>query len=317
MPRAALRQAMNTDGSSDANADADAVADSVAAPNEPAADVETAEVPAAEEATSEGAAPEATAPEVAPKPRIRFSRGRRTGTDESVAADAASDPADSDPADSDPADSDPATSDDAADASDADVAGDEDGHDDAAPDADAPEPILVPHRTAGRSLKLALIAAAALFVAAAAFTGATLQPYLTDRALTQTKFTVAETAARAITTLWTYTPDDMANLPTRSAKYLGGDFASEYSKYIEAIAAPNKQAQITNNTQVLGAAIESLRGDEATAIVYTNSVATSPVTKGAPSLRYLSYRLAMKRQGSDWLITRMTALTSLDVTPRI
>ena len=30
---------------------------------------------------------------------------------------------------------------------------------------------------------------------------------------------------------------------------------------------------------------------EATAIVYTNSTATSPLTKGIQSLRYVSYRL--------------------------
>jgi Mce-associated membrane protein len=179
------------------------------------------------------------------------------------------------------------------------------------------EQVFVPHRTAGRYLKVAVIAAAALFVGAAAFAGANLQPYLADRAIAHTKFAIAETAANAITTLWTYTPDDMDKLPERSAKYLGGDFANEYRRYIDAIVAPNKQAQISNNTQVMGAAIESLTGDEASAIVYTNSVATTPVTKGAPSLRYISYRLAMKRQGADWLITRMSPLTSLDVTPRI
>jgi Mce-associated membrane protein len=191
----------------------------------------------------------------------------------------------------------------------------------AEPDVDAEggaiEPVLVPHRTAGRYLKVALIAAAALFVGAAAFAGASVQPYLADRAMADTKFAIAETAANAITTLWTYTPDDMDKLPERSAKYLGGDFANEYRRYIDAIVAPNKQAQISNNTQVMGAAIESLTGNEASAIVYTNSVATTPVTKGAPSLRYISYRLAMKRQGADWLITRMSPLTSLDVTPRI
>lgn len=186
-----------------------------------------------------------------------------------------------------------------------------------AAEAEAAEPVLVPHRTAGRYLKLAAGVAAALFVATTAFAGASLQPYLADRAIANTKFVVAETAASAITTLWTYSPDDMDKLADRSAKYLGGDFATEYRRYIAAIVAPNKQAQITNNTQVMGAAVESLSGNEASAIVYTNSVATSPVTKGAPSLRYISYRLAMKRQGADWLITRMSPLTSLDVTPRI
>jgi len=179
------------------------------------------------------------------------------------------------------------------------------------------EPVLVPHRTAGRRLKVAAIAAGVLFVGAAAFAGATLQPYIADRAEVQIKFEVAETAANAITTLWTYTPDDMDSLPDRSAKFLGGDFAADYRRYIDAIVAPNKQAQVTNSTQVLGAAVESLTPTEATALVYTNSVATSPVTKGIPSLRYLSYRLSMERRDNDWLITNMTAVTSLDLTPRL
>ncbi|MDT5179039.1 MAG: Mce-associated rane protein, partial [Mycobacterium sp.] len=177
--------------------------------------------------------------------------------------------------------------------------------------------VLVPHRTAGRALKIAAVAAGVLFIGAAAFAGATIQPYLADRAAVHTKFVIAETAASAITTLWTYTPDDMDKLPDRSAKYLGGDFAADYKRYIDAIVAPNKQAQVTNNTQVLGAAVESLTPAEATAIVYTNSVATSPVTKGIPSLRYLSYRLTMKPQGNRWLITQMVAVTKLDLTPRL
>lgn len=180
-----------------------------------------------------------------------------------------------------------------------------------------PEPVLVPHRPAGRPLKVAAVIVSALFVAAAAFAGATIQPYLTDRAAARVKFEIAETAANAITTLWTYTPEDMDRLPERSAKYLGGDFAVDYKRYIDAIAATNKQAQVTNNTQVLGAAVESLTPTEASAIVYTNSVATSPVTKGIPSLRYLSYRLVMKPQGSHWLITQMVAVTKLDLTPRL
>ena len=156
-----------------------------------------------------------------------------------------------------------------------------------------------------------------LFVGAAAFAGATVQPYLADRALVHTKLDIARTAANAITTLWTYTPDNMESLPDRSARYLGGDFADEYRKYIDAIVAPNKQAQVTNTTQVMGAAVETLTPSEATAIVYTNSVATSPVTKNIPSLRYLSYRLTMQRHDADWLITRMSTVTSFDLTPQL
>jgi Mce-associated membrane protein len=185
--------------------------------------------------------------------------------------------------------------------------------------ADAPEdqPILVPHRPAGKRLKIAAVAASVLFVGAAAFAGATLQPYLADRAQVDIKLDVARTAANAITTLWTYTPDNIESLPDRSAGYLGGDFANEYRKFIDAIVPPNKQAQVTNTTEVKGTAVETLTPTEATAIVYTNSIATSPVTKNIPSLRYLSYRLTMERRDAKWLITRMSTVTSLDLTPRL
>lgn len=177
--------------------------------------------------------------------------------------------------------------------------------------------VLVPHRTAGRALKIAAVIAAALFVAVGAFAGATAQQYLSDRALVHTKLEIARTATSAITTLWTYTPDDMEALPDRAEKYLGGDFAAQYRQYIDAIVAPNKQAQVSNSTQVLGAAVETISPAQATALVYTNSVATSPVTKNIPSLRYLSYRLTLERRDSQWLITEMTPVTSLDLTPRL
>jgi Mce-associated membrane protein len=182
---------------------------------------------------------------------------------------------------------------------------------------DSEETILVPHRPAGKRLLIAAIAAGVLFVGAAAFAGATVQPYLAERALVDTKLDIARTAANAITTLWTYTPDDMETLPDRSARYLGGDLATEYRKYIDAIVAPNKQAQVTNTTQVMGAAVESVTSSEATALVYTNSVAMSPVTKNIPSLRYLSYRLTMQRHDAKWLITRMSTVTSFDLTPQL
>ncbi|MEO3759834.1 mammalian cell entry protein [Mycobacterium sp. B14F4] len=184
-----------------------------------------------------------------------------------------------------------------------------------------PEPLrevtFVPHRPAGKRLIAAAAAAGVLFVGAAAFAGAALQPYLAERAEVDTKLDVARTAASAISTLWTYTPDNMETLPDRSAGFLGGDFAYEYRKYIDAIVAPNKQAQVTNTTQVLGAAVETLTPSEATALVYTNSVATSPMTKNIPSLRYLSYRLTMERRDAKWLITRMSTVTSLDLTPQL
>lgn len=184
-------------------------------------------------------------------------------------------------------------------------------------DEPADDQVLVPHRPAGKRLLIAATAAAVLFVGAGAFAGATLQPYLAERAAIATKLDVARTAASAISTLWTYTPDNMEALPDRAEGFLGGDFADEYRKYIDAIVAPNKQAQVTNTTEVMGAAVESLSPTEATAIVYTNSVATSPVTKNIPSLRYLSYRLTMQRDDAKWLITKMSTVTSFDLTPQL
>lgn len=188
-----------------------------------------------------------------------------------------------------------------------------------APDVkpDEPEPVLVPHRPPGKRLKLAAAAAAALFVAGGAFLGATAQPVIANHALVETKLNIARTAANAITTLWSYTPENMDSLSERSARYLSGDFADQYKKFIDSIVATNKQAQVTNTTAVLGTAVESVTANEASAIVYTNSTATSPVSKNIPSLRYLSYRLEMKRDRSDWRITRMTTITTLDLTPQL
>ncbi len=186
-----------------------------------------------------------------------------------------------------------------------------------AEEAPQEDQVLVPHRPAGKRLTIAAVAAGVVFVGAAAFAGATLQPYLADRALVHTKLDIARTAANAITTLWTYTPDTMESLPDRAAGYLGGDFANEYRKYIDAIVAPNKQAQVSNTTEVMGAAVETVTPTEATALVYTNSVATSPGSKNIPSLRYLSYRLTLERHDAKWLITRMSTVTSFDLTPQL
>jgi Mce-associated membrane protein len=172
-------------------------------------------------------------------------------------------------------------------------------------------------RPVRRRLAIAVGVAAVLFVGSAAFAGATVQPYLADEATVANKLNIARTAANAVTTLWTYTPDNMDTLADRAAIYLGGDFEAQYRKFVDAIVATNKQAKITNNTQVTGAAVESLNGSEAVAIVYTNTTSTSPLTKGIPSLKYLSYRLFMKRDHARWLVTRMTTITSLDLTPQL
>ncbi|MFV8243775.1 mammalian cell entry protein [Mycolicibacterium peregrinum] len=181
----------------------------------------------------------------------------------------------------------------------------------------AEDEVLVPHREAGKRLTYVAAGAAVLFVVAGAFGGAMLQPYLADRALVATKLQVARTSADAITTLWTYNPDNIETLPDRAERYLSNDFAAQYRQFIDTLVPTNKQAQVTNNTEVMGTAVETIGRDEATAIVYTNTVSTSPVTKNVPSLRYLSFRLMLQRTDGDWRITQMPTLTQLDLSPQL
>lgn len=176
---------------------------------------------------------------------------------------------------------------------------------------------LVTHRPVGRWWAAVVAVAAAAVIGAAAFAGAAVEPYLADRASVATKLAVARTAANAITALWTYTPSDMDNLADRAATYLSGDFEAQYRKFVDAIVAPNKQAKITNTTEVTGVAVESLDGSNAVAIVYTNTTSTSPLSKNIPALKYLSYRLFMKRDSGRWRVERMTTITSLDLTPHL
>jgi Mce-associated membrane protein len=156
---------------------------------------------------------------------------------------------------------------------------------------------------------------ATIFIAAIVFAAVTTRLYLADRALADAKRVVVQTATDAVTTLWTYTPDNIDKLAERSARYLAGDFQAQYSKFLDSIIFANKQAQITNTTQVLGAGVESLDGSDATALVYTNTTSTSPQTKNVPALKYLSYRLFMHKNDSRWWVTKMNAVTALDLQP--
>ncbi len=169
-------------------------------------------------------------------------------------------------------------------------------------------------KPAGKRMAIAVAVAAALFVAAGAFGGAMLQPYLADRAAAETKLHIARTATDAVTTLFTYTPEDMDQLSARTSKYLGGDLKDAYAKQVDALAPTNKQSQITRSAQVVGAAVESLNGPDATAMVYVNVSYTSAATKDLPKINLVTYRLTMRRNGSDWVITNMGWVTNKDLT---
>lgn len=159
--------------------------------------------------------------------------------------------------------------------------------------------------------------AAVVFVGSATFAGSALHAYLADRASTATRTEVVRIAVAAVTTLWTYTPETIDTLADRASEYLSGDFNAQYRKFLDAAAAPNKQAQVTDSTEVVGAGVESLNGTDATVIVFTNTTATSPLTRNVPSLKYVGYRLTMQREGSRWLVTNMSTVSFMDLTPQI
>jgi Mce-associated membrane protein len=182
-------------------------------------------------------------------------------------------------------------------------------------EADSAEAATPAKKRTGRWAAALVALAVALFVGSAAFAGATVQPYVAQQATVDVKLQVARAAANTITTLWSYNPTNMDTLADRAANYLTGDFGAQYRKFADHMTAPMKQAQITNSTEVTGVAVESLDGPNAVAIVYTNTTATSPLTKQIPSLKYFSYRLNMKLEDGRWKVTRMTTVTSLDLTP--
>jgi Mce-associated membrane protein len=174
------------------------------------------------------------------------------------------------------------------------------------------------HRPPRRNITIGVIAvAAACFVGVCAFTAAALRASLADRADAATRAEVARSAAAAITTLWTYSPDTIDALPDRAGEYLGGEFHGQYRKFLEAAIAPTKQANITDTTEVVGVAVESLNGSDAVALVFTNTAATTPLTKNIPMLKYVAYRLSMMRQERRWLVTKMSTVSFMDLTPQL
>lgn len=180
----------------------------------------------------------------------------------------------------------------------------------AVPEASAPHAL-------GRRSAAALLVAAALFVGGAGFAAASVQPYLVDRATVETKERVASTAAEALTTLWTYTPDDVDRLQARASRYLSGELAEQFQGLMGSVVPESKQAQVTKTTVVVGTAVEALTENEATVVVYTNTTDSSPLTKNIPSLSFWSYRVSLQRHGGEWLINKMNTVTTLDLTPQL
>lgn len=169
----------------------------------------------------------------------------------------------------------------------------------------------------GRPRIAALAVAAALFVVFSGYAGMMANSYFSDRAAVKKKIDIAKTAAGAITTLWTYSPESVDSLTERAADYLGGDFEDQYRKFMKSVVVPAKQAQVTNKTEVVGVAVESVDGSDASAMVFANNTATSPLTHNIPSLKYVSYLLKLESRGSKWRVTGLSTIGSMDLTPKL
>ena len=158
------------------------------------------------------------------------------------------------------------------------------------------EPILVPHRPAGKRLKIAAAAAAVLFVAGGAFLGAMAQPVIANRASVRDEAGHRPHRPECDHHAVVVHPGEhgLACRPLGPLSHRRFRVRSTASSSTRS-SPPTSRLRSRTPPSVLGTAVESVTPSEATAIVYTNSVATSPVSKNIPSLRYLSYRLEMKR----------------------
>lgn len=162
-----------------------------------------------------------------------------------------------------------------------------------------------------------ITAALTLFIGVSAFAGTVCQLVLADRAAAAARLEVARAAAAVITTLWTYTPDTVGTLSERAGDYLDGEFCSQYRQLLQAAIVRARQARVSDKTEVVGIAVEALHRSNATALVFTNTTVTTPYTHNAPSLKHAAYRLAMTKPGPRWLVTAITTISFVDVTPEI
>ena len=105
-------------------------------------------------------------------------------------------------------------------------------------EADSAKAAAPAKKRTGRWAAALVALAVALFVGSAAFAGATVQPYLAQRATVDVKLQVARAAANTITTLWTYNPTNMDTLADRAANYLTGDFGAQYRKFADHMRRP-------------------------------------------------------------------------------
>ena len=88
-------------------------------------------------------------------------------------------------------------------------------------------------------------------------------------------------------------------------------------QHVDAIQPTNKRAKVTNSTAGGGRRRRVAQRQEATAIVFTNTTSTTPLSKNIPSIRVPVVSTELKQDRGNWLVTKMTTITSLDLTPKL
>lgn len=125
---------------------------------------------------------------------------------------------------------------------------------------------------------------------------------------TQTDDDVAQAALAAasdgIVAILTYSPETIDADVDAAKSHLTGDFLSFYDEFTQATVAPEaKQNAVTKNAAVVGAAVQNLQPNSATALVFVNQ---STSTKDNPELSMAasSVLVTLTKVHDTWLISK-------------
>jgi Mce-associated membrane protein len=166
-------------------------------------------------------------------------------------------------------------------------------------------------RLAGRRGMALLLAAAVLLAAAGVLlsvrtaqlrgSDAATNRAVTDAAATQAVLT---DLSRTVETIFSYSYRDAAATERAARELLAGAAADEYKRLFAQVTEHAPEQRLTLTTKVAAAGVTTLRGDQATALVFLDQSYT--YDDGRPA-RAAAAQLAVtaRRDGSQWRITEI------------
>jgi Mce-associated membrane protein len=103
--------------------------------------------------------------------------------------------------------------------------------------------------------------------------------------------------------LLSYTPASVATMADTVDPLLTGDFKAEYRELLEETIVPQAQQQrITNDTEVVGVAVESLGTDEASVLVFVDQQTTKRA-EPEPQRSESAVQVGLRKVQEQWLIS--------------